>query len=95
MEEVKLNGLFFSFKKNVTTDLIVLETDYYNYMLVYSCNQYNHFLISEKHVKFYVLIKTRYFDSFRTLVPVISKLKSTKVDLNTVLPLNNTIVCPN
>lgn len=94
-EEVTINGLLKSYKKNVTSDLVIVATDYYNYQLLYSCNQLKHFWVSEHVSRFFLLIRTRYFDSFRILAPLIINLKSLKIDLNKISFIENSILCPN
>jgi hypothetical protein len=94
-EQITLNGLFSPYKKNITAEMIVVDTDYYNYMLLYTCIQRNHFWVSEKSDAFYLFIKTRYFDSLRKIIPLFSKLRSLKIDLNKLAMIENSILsCP-
>ncbi len=94
-EEFAINGFMTSTIQNVTIESKVLATDYENYQLKYSCVQLDHFWMSETKLYYYISLKSRYFDSARTIVPLLEKLKTLKFNLNSFVYVNNTINCPN
>lgn len=72
-----------SYKKNVTTESIVLYID--NQLeLRYSCTQLDHFWYSEVDSYYYISIKNRNFDSISKLVQLFQKIKSIPEDLNKI-----------
>lgn len=93
--EIVVNGLLNQYKKNITAEGIIIDTDYDNYHVVYSCVQIDNFWISQKRSSFILLLRSRYFDSLRRLFKGFESLALTDVELSSFRTISNTIECPN
>lgn len=93
--EEDVHGLFKIYKKKFNVNSVILNTDYENFVLSYSCYVIDHFWKAEKREHFSVSLRNRNTD-LRKVIPVLKELRDKfRFDLNELQFYSNLPTCKN
>ena len=83
--------------KQITIPLnsVIIYTDYDNIQLRLACATIDNFWMSKRYMYYFVLVRTRRFDSLKKFTQVTDILKRNKISLNDLIFLHNAVDCKN